>query len=148
MRILFLDDNENRHKVFQHVVKKKDTTEIDWAQTAEQAIEYLNNRPKYDIICLDHDLGEEHENISEANAEDTEYGEIMTGYDVAVFMVTELEEELQPPYAIVHTFNPHGAKRITSALNEGGIQKFIYVFPFSEDGFKRTIAHITEHNGF
>lgn len=147
MRVLFLDDNENRHKIFQHVTKNKEITHIDWAQTAEDAIKYLSNNQKYDIICFDHDLGEEHENIRAKNIETTEYGATMTGYDVAIFLVTELEEELQPTYAIVHSFNTHGSRRITAALNEGGIQKFIYVFPFSSDGFERAIQHIIQHNG-
>lgn len=143
MRVLFLDDNANRHKVFKSVIIGTGITQVDWAQDASSAIKYLNENPKYDIICFDHDLNDEHYKAFIENGENADYGPTMTGYDVAIFLVTELEEEKQPEYAIVHTFNTHGSKRIASALNEAGLQKCIYVFPFSPAGFERAINNIT-----
>ena len=147
MRVLFLDDNENRHKALKRVVIGTGITHVDWAQDAEAAIKCLNDNPKYDIICFDHDLSDEHYSAFIEHGENADYGTTMTGYDVAVFLVTELEEEKQPDYAIVHTFNSDGAKRITAALNEAGLQKYIYVFPFNPVSFERTINHIVLSNG-
>ena len=137
-----MDDNENRHKVFERNIVGTSITHVDWAQTAEKAIKYLSENPKYDIICFDHDLSEQHYTAFISDGENADYGDEMTGYDVAIFLITELDEEKQPEYAIVHTFNPIGAKRITAALNEAGLQKYIYVFPFNPVHFERTIAHI------
>lgn len=147
MRVLFLDDNENRHKVLKSVIVGTAVTHVDWAQNAEEAIKYLNEKPKYDIICFDHDLSEEHYSAFIEHGENANYGDTMTGYDVAVFLVTELEEDKQPDYAIVHTFNSDGAKRITAALNEAGLQKYIYVFPFNPNNFERTLNHISMSYG-
>lgn len=146
MRILFLDDNENRHKLFHSLVTGHGITHIDWAENALAAIEFLNNNPKYDLICFDHDLSEEHYRAC-MNGNDANYGDVMTGYDVAVFLVTELEEEKQPEYAIVHTFNPDGSKRIAAVLSEAGLQKSIYVFPFSQSGLEQSIELITIDHG-
>ena len=60
MRVLFLDDNENRHKAFKRVVVGTGVTHVDWVQDAKAAIKYLSDNPKYDIICFDHDLSDEH----------------------------------------------------------------------------------------
>lgn len=147
MRVLFLDDNENRHKAFKRVVVGTGVTHVDWAQDAKAAIKYLSDNPKYDIICFDHDLSDEHYSAFIENGENADYGDEMTGYDVAVFLVTELDEEKQPDYAVVHTFNSSGAKRITAALNEAGLQKAIYVFPFNPSGFEQAINHIALSNG-
>lgn len=147
MRVLFLDDNESRYLAFSRMISDTNITHVDWAQDAESAIKYLNDNPKYNIICFDHDLSEEHYNAFIKDGESADYGTTMTGYDVAVFLVIELEEDKQPDYAIVHTFNPDGARRITAVLNEAGLQKYIYVFPFSVTDFGRAIQHILLENG-
>jgi CheY-like chemotaxis protein len=147
MRILFLDDNESRHKALEHIVVGACVTHMDWVQDAKTAIKCLSDNPKYDVICFDHDLSDEHYRAFIEHGENADYGVEMTGYDVAVFLVTELDEEKQPDYAIVHTFNSNGAKRITTALNEAGLQKAIYVFPFNPSGFEQAINHITLSNG-
>jgi hypothetical protein len=119
-------------------------TQVDWANDAETAIELLKSNPKYDIICFDHDLADEHYMTS---ASDNDYGKEMTGFDVAIALITEIDEEKQPDYAIVHSFSPHGSKRITSALTEGGLQKAIYVFPFNANGFRKAFSDIMLKNG-
>ena len=56
MRILFLDDDEQRHDTAQKYLK---THDADFVRTAPQAIEKLSSH-RYDVAFLDHDLGGEH----------------------------------------------------------------------------------------
>lgn len=56
---------------------------------------YLLQRNNYDVVSLDHDLGDIHE------------GREMTGYDVLMFMVEKKETGgYFPPEVRVHTANP------------------------------------------
>lgn len=147
MRVLFLDDNESRYRAFKEVLIGSKFTTVDWATDAIQAIKMLSNNPKYDLVCFDHDLDEEHYRAWSHSGSEADYGDIQTGYDVAVFLVTELEEEKHPTYTLVHSFNSDGAKRIASVLNEAGSQKYMYILPFNPDGIKRIILHIEDESG-
>lgn len=147
MRVLFLDDNEHRHKALKRAIIGTGVTHLDWAINAEEAISYLKNSPKYDIVCFDHDLSDKHYIAGMNDGENADYGSEMTGYEVALFLVSELEAEKQPDYAIVHTFNSHGANRIANALSEAGLQKYIYVFPFNANRFEQTLEHIAQAHG-
>lgn len=76
-------------------VWKEDVVKVTIARTYDEAIELLKNY-KYDIIDLDHDLGEE-----------------KTGYDVAKFIV---EEQINIPIVYVHTANPVGRMNIIDLM--------------------------------
>lgn len=76
-------------------VWKEDVVKVTIARTYDETIELLKNY-KYDIIDLDHDLGEE-----------------KTGYDVAKFIV---EEQINIPIVYVHTANPVGRMNIIDLM--------------------------------
>lgn len=76
-------------------VWKEDVVKVTIARTYDETIELLKNY-KYDIIDLDHDLGEE-----------------KTGYDVAKFIV---EEQINIPTVYVHTANPVGRMNIIDLM--------------------------------
>ena len=65
------------------------------ARNYMQAITELNNH-KFDIICLDHDLGEE-----------------KTGYDVCKYII---EKHIHCSEYRIHTSNPVGRKNMTELL--------------------------------
>lgn len=101
MRILFLDDNHDRHHAFRslsigHVV--------DHAYTARQAIDFLREN-RYDLVSLDHDLD------WQATAGLTPLEE--TGYVVADFIAAM---ESAPTVVNVHSLNPVGAARMMDTL--------------------------------
>ena len=79
MKMLYVDDLR--------LPKQKEIIQIEIARTYEEAIAKLK-LVSYDIISLDHDLGEE-----------------KTGYDICKFIV---ENKIQIPTIILHTSNPVG----------------------------------------
>src|SRR5678816_3455055 len=99
MRILFLDDDRNRHDFFrEEVVDSWD--EVDYVWDAKECIAHLENGgpssvdenglPKefkpYDLVCLDHDLGARHY-VKEIES---------TGSEVARFIGTNLDKKKYP----------------------------------------------------
>ena len=54
MKILVLEDNKDRIKDFRRKFIKDDVVYVDDAQTT---IEHLK-KTKFDLVCLDHDLGD------------------------------------------------------------------------------------------
>lgn len=101
-RILFLDDDENRHKRF-----AQETTGcyVDHVHTVRECIEALEKNAPYDLVCLDHDLADPQE----------------TGSDVAEFIRLHLQRTHYPRNIIIHSWNPAGAKRMESMIKETGI---------------------------
>jgi len=69
--------------------------EIIYARSYDEAIKELH-RFRYDIICLDHDLGEE-----------------KTGYDICKYIV---ENHIYCKEFRIHTSNPVGRKNMTDLL--------------------------------
>ena len=102
MRIFFLDDSDERVKKFR---KNSIGHAVDYAETAEQAIEMLKKNV-YDVIYLDHDLAPEHYNGSFTTAK--------TGYDVAKKLAKY--EHLYGAIVFAHTLNHSGALNIKSVL--------------------------------
>ena len=66
------------------------------AKNYKEAISKLNSF-KYDVICLDHDLGEEH-----------------TGYDICKYII---EHNIQCPEYRIHTSNIVGRQNMTQLLS-------------------------------
>lgn len=94
-KILFLDDEINRHHSFIRWIATQHT--VDYCVTAKQAIERLKENT-YDIAFLDHDLG--------GKTFVTEIEE--TGYEV----VLNFNKINKPDLVIIHSFNPDGGKRM------------------------------------
>jgi DNA-binding response OmpR family regulator len=97
MRILIIDDETSRHEKFAYIY---DDHDIDHAYSYNSAIGFLAGQ-YYDLIFFDHDLCEE-----------------KTGADVARWMA---EHGITVAKAMVHSFNPDGARDIISILRSGNV---------------------------
>ena len=100
--ILFLDDDENRTKIF-----KSNIPWCDTASTVEQCIKFLKKK-EYFGLFLDHDLSGE-TNVS-TNREDT-------GSEVVRWIVENKPEICQ---IIVHSLNDAGARHMCKELDDAG----------------------------
>lgn len=100
MKILILEDDDNRRKSFMRNLIGHDVTIVDRSKAAIERLE----AGEWDALYLDHDLG----------------GEVMvesgenTGYEVAKWL--EMHKERQPKHMILHTFNPIGMENMQNAL--------------------------------
>ena len=90
-KILFIDDEEVRHKLMS---KKYYGHNITYVKTAKEAFKALKN-DTFDVIFLDHDLGTD-----------------KTGADIAE-RIKKMKIKSQ---VIVHSLNPVGAKNIQNIL--------------------------------
>ena len=126
LKVLFLDDKPVRHELF--------TT---WCHGADHCYGYadcvkLLRLGKYDVVSLDHDLGEEDELCIPGIT-----NKYPTGTDVAKFIAKLVQK---PNMAILHTYNAMGAISMASILNAAGIKTMRVPF-----GFDKTIySHLTE----
>jgi len=122
-QILFLDDDLTRTRVFWDEMGARSDFKFKWVETADQAIEQLSKQ-KWDIICLDHDLGGK---VFQDSAKGT-------GYEVAEFL-----SKMNPkndPAIYIHSWNPIGAENMRNILKG---QAF-YV-PFGLDYVKFIISY-------
>jgi len=100
IKILILEDNLERQDQFKKKLIDHNLTITD---SSKAAINKLSNE-KWDLLMLDHDLGNEAYVPSGPN----------TGYEVAKFL--EENEQFQSSNIIVHSLNVVGAKNIINAL--------------------------------
>lgn len=102
IRVLWLDDERNpedyfKPKVIEHM-------NIDWARNYEEFKKYAGNcgYTNYDMICLDHDLGEE-----------------KTGFDCVKLLYDEFMKCHKLNGDIfIHTYNPGGRTRMLAVIHE------------------------------
>lgn len=113
MKILFLDDNPERHRRFAQSHIGEEVTQVD---TAERAIDTLEGDPRWDIVSLDHDLSFEQQMACVKGEALPAKGD-GSGYDVALWMRRNARY-LQIGHVIIHSFNPGGVDRMYSALRE------------------------------
>ena len=88
MKVLYVDDI--RFPEYFHQIG----AEITVARTYDEAIQYIDN--SYDIISLDHDLGEE-----------------KTGYDICKYII---ENNIKLDRVYIHTSNPVGRDNMKQLL--------------------------------
>jgi CheY-like chemotaxis protein len=114
VRILFLDDNEDRHAIFR---KGTIGLQVDHVYNAQEAIERLDGEEvKYDIIFLDHDLNHETENQLNDEEEDGRFvARHLAGLD-----------RYKQASIILHSLNEAGRLAMLGILAEAG---FSYVVP-------------------
>jgi len=98
MEILIVEDNSNRIASFQQMLKGAN---LDVTKDTKQAIEWLKHN-QYDVILLDHDLGDE---VFVASGEGT-------GWEVAKWIA---DNHYQSD-VIVHSWNTAGARNIKAIL--------------------------------
>jgi len=115
IRILFLDDNPNRHSTMhQNCIGAV----VDHVHTAGEAINHLE-RKEYDLIMLDHDLSEDPDKMNSTP----------TGNDVASYMARHLVQHSDTP-VVIHSLNPPGAQNMMNALHDGGYSD-VSIIPFA-----------------
>lgn len=99
-RILVLDDDEGRHRVFARALVGN---AVDHVRTVFEAIRAFR-RVSYDAAFLDHDLGGEQMVGSGPG----------TGYAVAEWLAAHPEN--CPPVVFVHSYNPVGVANMRRVL--------------------------------
>jgi hypothetical protein len=114
VKILFLDDDEQRHDLFQRETIGHDVRHV---RTVEQCIKALAEFGPYDAASLDHDLGGQHYATGPGH-----------GFDVAEFLAMNVA--LAPPRVVVHSYNEAGAKAMLAVMARAGIP--CAWFPFFE----------------
>ena len=119
LELLFLDDNHARHGLLK-----------TWCKNADHCYDYdgcinLLKRKRYDVVSLDHDLGEEDELCIPGVT-----NKCMTGTDVAKFIAKLVQK---PRFAIVHSYNPVGAASMETILSEAGIKTIRVPFGFNKE---------------
>lgn len=124
MRILIVDDEQLRHDFF---ARSYAGDEVVHAYGFYEATDALDKGQKFDIIQLDHDLGDHRtpDHMVEM------YGRYeLTGWHVAHHLAMEMPYDKRPNKVIVHSVNPDGAKSIHMFLERHGFnvvrQPFIY----------------------
>lgn len=124
MRVLIVDDEQIRHDFFSQAYAGD---EVVHAYGYYEATDALNRGPKFDIVQLDHDLGDHR--VPDKMVE--MYGTYeLTGWHVAHHIATEMPHHMRPDKVIVHSVNPDGAHSIEMFLERHGFdvvrQPFIY----------------------
>lgn len=115
MRVLVLDDEETRHRVFRrNLIGHEKVTHVRSYDefVAAYVTVIAKNEPKYDVVYFDHDLVAEHYTGAKTTAK--------TGFDAAKY-VAALDPELRPNLAIVHSMNDTGSLRICQALLDASV---------------------------
>jgi CheY-like chemotaxis protein len=111
MRILVLDDEEVRHDAFSLRLLGNEVVHV-W--NLEQIQQKLKAEDAFDLIYLDHDLGEEAD-----------------GRDVVNFIVRELPQQQWPKEVIVHSWNFYAANQMVQTLKDAGIKASYQAFSAS-----------------
>jgi len=123
LKILILDDEKFRHDKFSSHYKGN---EIFHAMNYSQFVNVLQTQ-KWDLIHLDHDLGEE----PVADSYRDGWGNIcfFTGYHAAL-KICELSEDYLPNLVIIHSMNPRGSEEIYSVLKRNNIETLQKTYSF------------------
>jgi len=111
MKILILDDLKSRHDVFDNLFKDHD---VFHAFTVSDFVSKLKD-DVFDLICLDHNLGETETWIDGWNNKRE-----FNGVDAAV-KICELEDHALPKKVMIHSMNPVGARSMLNLLYARGI---------------------------
>lgn len=111
-RILFLDDDNQRHDVFMANNAGPGILIVP-VFNAPEAIETLRSSERFDFVFLDHDLADVHYGGS--------YDQAGTGMDVVDFMCSsEFTSDKYPNLVVVHSWNVVRGQAMTSKLSEHG----------------------------
>lgn len=118
MRILFLDDDEERQRRFLHANIGHVVVQ---ARTAAEAIAALEREEQFDAASLDHDL-DPYATMGQTPRDPT-------GQAVVDAMVSRPRLRAKLPTEIVlHSFNRDGARRMAMTLRSYGVRAFIRPF--------------------
>lgn len=116
MRILVLDDDDERHAAFRKYLEPEH--EVYHTFTVEQTVNALIGEPVFDVAFLDHDLNDHQYKSTQSGG----YGNVsLNGFDVASFIARILSKDKRPKRVVVHSWNPDGAKMMHGVIAESGI---------------------------
>lgn len=128
MRILFVDDNAERHFIFKEWLQEREDIFVDYVFTYEYACDKILE--EYDVLCLDHDLSIEDQMCTPGGITKEK-----TGSDLATFIVNHLDY-IKKPVCIVHSYNPLGAKRMLEIFKDKDIHAIYVPFGTSANLYK------------
>lgn len=117
MRILFLDDDKERHRRFK---MNRIGMNITQAWTCAEACALLS-ATVFDVAHLDHDL-------SDAAASGQPGPNEKTGTHVAEY-IAAMPEDRRPRAVVIHSFNNYGRRRMATILESAGVP--VSIRPFS-----------------
>ncbi len=117
MKVLFLDDDKNRHAVFR---SNAIGCSVDKAFTAQEAINLLDDNDDYDVIFLDHDLNWETNNQLNDDEED--------GRTVARHL--SLIKNYSETTVVIHSLNNSGGLIMKGILEDADFSDVHYI-PFA-----------------
>lgn len=119
MRILVLDDDENRHDYFARELALLGQ-EVVHTWTYDQCVDALTNQDRFDVVFLDHDLNDH--GVKSVMVGGSLYGGIqeLDGRDVAYYMAQRLDKDKRPGQVVVHSWNPDGAREMVQILRDDG----------------------------
>lgn len=120
MKVLILDDNIYRYRA---ACAKWPEAAVTWAQHYGDFMQILQQDPVWDLITLDHDLGDFA--AADRGVPPSPYPEAevapreLNGNDAATWMLLN-RESLQVTMVGVHSANPQGAENIQATLKDAG----------------------------
>jgi CheY-like chemotaxis protein len=122
MRLLFLDDDPQRHWWFRTLTSSSYT--VYHCYSAHECIEALKRLERFDVVYLDHDL----DPYASMGFDPLE----PTGQAAAQF-IAQLPKEKLPTEIIVHSWNDYGSGRMMSVLKKLPVALRREPFDFSPD---------------
>jgi len=119
MKILILEDDKERIKQFKWWAYQNHQLTI--VSTVGDTISELEEN-EFDLLCLDHDLGQE------VYVEST--GKEETGYLVALWLAENPERK--PEHIIIHSLNTVGRENMKAVLPEATVYPFVWMNTIEE----------------
>lgn len=127
MRVLFLDDNPNRHDVCHRNLIGVVTDHVFSSDQAIDSLEFIRGKNiEYSLIMLDHDLSETDYDLHQQGKLGTENN----GQTVAKYMADKCDHLPRDVPIVIHSLNSAGAMAMQSLLKAGGFTN-VYVMPFA-----------------
>ena len=117
-RVLILDDDENRHRLFRRMFARDLLVHV---YTASQAIRALRDLPAFDLVCLDHDLYLSDGLIGVGDPGD--------GMIVSRFIAEDLGTGKRPGHIWIHSHNVFRRGGMAKILKEAGLSIEVDPFP-------------------
>lgn len=127
MNILILDDNPHRHKVL--ASRHPEANNIVSCFTYDEFCNRLQTEKRWDLVYLDHDLGDFQENAS-TWVDGWGHVREFTGAHAARD-ICELADERLPVHVTIQSVNPSGARAMLQMLERRGVS--VAWDPFSDD---------------
>lgn len=116
MRVLILDDDEQRHAGFRAAMVGVERVHV---RNYEEAVKALSGS-WFDVAYLDHDLSDR-QAVGQFLGDPSMFGGEMTGADVARH-IAAMDRDARPGCVVIHSWNPDGARRMATILREAGVR--------------------------